>query len=69
MKLRDVEAVPPVSVGGLTLFGMSLPDVVLIATLVYTVIMVVEHLPKAIDNVYRLWRKYVRKEGDRCTPV
>lgn len=69
MKLRDVEAVPPVGVGGLTLFGVSLPDIVMVATLIYTVIIIVEHLPKAIDNVIRLWRKYVGKEGDRCSTL
>lgn len=31
-------AIPTVTVGGMTLFGVPLPDVVLLATLVYTVL-------------------------------
>jgi hypothetical protein len=31
-------AIPTVTVGGMTLFGVPLPDVVLLATLIYTVL-------------------------------
>lgn len=37
-----VDAAPPATVGGLTLAGISLPDVVLILTAVYTVLRIGE---------------------------
>jgi hypothetical protein len=33
-----LRASPPVTVGGLTLFGVGLPDMVMLATLVYTLL-------------------------------
>ena len=35
-----IKASPPVTVGGLTLFGVSLPDLVMLATLAYTVLQI-----------------------------
>lgn len=40
------KAAPPVAVSGLTICGVELSDVVLIATLVYTVVQLVLVLPK-----------------------
>lgn len=34
------KAAPAVTVGGLTLFGVSLPDVVMLVTLIYTILQI-----------------------------
>jgi hypothetical protein len=47
------KAAPPVSISGLTLAGVSLQEWVLLTTLVYTVIMIVLEIRKAIRN----WKK------------
>lgn len=45
---------PSAGVGGATLFGIPLPDVVLIATLIYTCLQIVFLVR---DKVYRPWKE------------
>lgn len=51
-----VKASPAVSVGALTIFGVSLPDVVQIAALVYTLGLIAQQL-------YRLRRWWVERKA------
>lgn len=56
--VRDLlPAAPPVTVGGMTVLGMPLPDVVLILTIVYTAAQLVIVMPKAIAVLKKWFRK------------
>lgn len=48
------KAVPPVSVAGLTLAGVTLNDLVLLATLIYTL----------LQTGWFVYSKFIRKTGD-----
>lgn len=48
-----VAAAPPVGVATLTFAGVALSQWVLIATLVYTVILILKHIPGAIVSIRR----------------
>ena len=48
-----IAAAPPVGVATLTFAGVALSQWVLIATLVYTVILIVKHVPGAIAAIRR----------------
>ena len=48
-----VKATPPLTVGGLTFFGVGLSDWVLLATMIYTALQVFFLLR---DKCYRPWR-------------
>ena len=50
-----VKAAPAATVAGMTIVGVQLSDVVLLATLVYTVLQVVLLLPK-LKTVWKDWR-------------
>jgi hypothetical protein len=49
-----MKAAPPLSVGGLTLFGYPLSEVVLVLTAIYTIWLIVEKTPKVIDAVVNI---------------
>lgn len=51
--MTAVKAAPPVAASVVTLSGYPLPDLVLIATLVYTVLQIILLYPK----LKALWRK------------
>lgn len=51
------KAAPPLSVGGLTLFGIPLPDVVMVMTLIYTIWVIIEKTPKVLDALVNLYRR------------
>lgn len=48
------KALPPVSVAGLTLAGVTLNDLVLLATLIYTL----------LQTGWFVYSKFIRKTGD-----
>lgn len=52
--LEAAKAAPPLGVGGLTLFGVPLNDVVLLLTAVYTVFLIIKTAP-AVIAVLRDW--------------
>lgn len=54
-----MQAAPPITVGGFTLFGVPLNDVVLGVTLVYTLLLVVSKTPAAYEAVV-FWYKKLR---------
>lgn len=49
-------AAPPVTVGGMTIYGVPLPDVVLLLTIVYTAGQLIIIAPKVLA-VVRKWVK------------
>jgi len=55
---------PVTTVGGLNLFGVPLPEVVLIATLIYTVFLLLEKLPVVIERLkqFTAWVKGFKNE-------
>jgi len=50
------KATPPLAVTSGTLAGMPLPDVVLWATLAYTVFQLIAVAPRAFDSLVKCWR-------------
>lgn len=54
IKSEAVRAAPPVTVGGATIFGVPLPEVVLWATLMYTAMQAYFLLR---DKVYKPWKE------------
>lgn len=62
--VETLKTAPPVSVGGLTLFGVSLPDIVQIVTLIWLLILIVGKLPD-LFNTLRKFRTWVRSKYDR----
>lgn len=53
-----IKATPPLGVGGLTLFGFPLNEVVLLLTAVYTIWLIVEKTPKVLDALLNLCRRF-----------
>lgn len=49
-----VKAAPPLSVGGLTLFGYPLSEVVLVLTAIYTIWLIVEKTPRVLDAIINI---------------
>ncbi len=43
--IEAAKAAPAIGVGGLTLFGFPLNDVVLVLTLIYTIFLLIDKLP------------------------
>lgn len=57
---RDLmPAAPPAAVGGMTFFGIPLPELVLIATLIYTVAQLIVVAPK----VWAVVRQWFKRDG------
>ena len=52
-----VRAAPPVSVGGLTLWGVPLSEWVLILTAVYTIFLIVDKFPVVVERLGALLKK------------
>jgi len=50
MKEDLIKASPPVAVTGMEVFGVPLPELVQIATLVYLVVLVFDKLPQVWEN-------------------
>lgn len=59
---ETAKASPPIAVAAAELYGVTLNDVVLLATLVWTVVLIVSKLPKAVHAVMLLVR-YVKSGG------
>lgn len=67
--LKDAAvAAPPTSVSGMMLFGVPVPELIQLGTLIYLIVMILAKLPDVVEGFNKAWRKYVRKEGDSCTP-
>jgi hypothetical protein len=52
-----VLAAPPIGVGALTLWGVPLSEWVLICTLFYTILLIIDKLPSAVARVVGWVRK------------
>ena len=69
MNIRETaQAVPPVGVGGLTLWGYGLSEWVLVLTAIYTLFLIIDKLPAVATRVSNLidWIKDHGKErGNR----
>ena len=50
-------AAPPMGVGGLTRFGVTLSDWVLILTAIYTMFLIIDKAPAAYGRLAALWRR------------
>jgi hypothetical protein len=63
--IEAAKAAPPVGVTGLTIFGVSLSEVVLVLTLMYTIILIIDKLPVLVERIrqFTTWAKglYDRK--------
>ena len=65
--LKDAAvAAPPTSVSGMMLFGVPVPELIQLGTLIYLCVMIVAKLPEIVEGFNKLWRKYVGKESDSC---
>lgn len=56
-----IQAAPPITVGGFTLFGFPLNDIVLLVTLIYTILLVFSKSPAAYEAVI-FWHKKLREK-------
>lgn len=70
MKNHDVaveaaKAAPAISVGGLTLFGYPLNEVVLMLTLIYTIFLLIDKLPTVFQRFRELWHFLRGTHNDR----
>lgn len=54
--IEAAKASPPLSVGGLTLFGIPLPEWVMMGSAVYTVFLLIDKAPVVIERMCQLWR-------------
>jgi len=54
-------AAPPVSVGGLTLWGFPLSEWVLILTAIYTLFLIIDKIPSVFFRLRTVYRK-LKKE-------
>lgn len=60
------KATPVGGIAGLKLFGVALPDWLVIATLIYTIMLIVEKSPVFWTRMRAMWRKIRgRQEGKR----
>lgn len=57
-----LRATPPVGVGGLVVWGVSLNDWVLLATLAYTAFLIIDKVPAVLQRLrdFRAWIKEKR---------
>jgi hypothetical protein len=53
-----IKAAPPIAVTGLTIYGVDLGEIVLIATLIYTLIQIWLLLPRFWQSLKSVWRKF-----------
>lgn len=53
-----VLAAPPIGVGALSFAGIALADWVLIATLVYTLFLIIDKLPTVARRVREMWHTW-----------
>lgn len=53
--IEAAKAAPAISVGGLTLFGYPLNEVVLVLTMIYTLFLLIEKLPAVLARFRQLW--------------
>ena len=53
--IEAAKAAPAISVGGLTLFGYPLSEVVLVLTLIYTLFLLIDKLPAVLGRFRQLW--------------
>lgn len=53
--IEAAKAAPVASVGGLTLWGYPLNDVVLVLTLCYTVFLLIDKFPAVYGRFVQLW--------------
>lgn len=53
---ESLQALPPVGVAGLTLWGIGLSDWVLMLTAVYTIFLLVDKLPVILSRIAQLYR-------------
>lgn len=58
------KAAPSIGVGGLTLFGYPLNEVVLVLTGIYTIFLILDKLPTIAARIGQLWR-CLRGKHDR----
>lgn len=56
-------AAPPLSVGTLTLLGVSLDQWVLVLTLIYTIFLIIDKAPAVLQRLRRLWELLRGKNG------
>lgn len=61
--VEAAKAAPPIGVGGLTLFGIPLNDVVLILTAIYTVFLIIKTAPAAFSVMGRWLNKAKERYG------
>ena len=62
--IEAAKAAPAIGVGGLTLFGYPLNEVVLVLTLIYTVFLLIDKLPSVLGRFRQLW-DFLRGRHDR----
>lgn len=64
--IEAAKATPPVSVTGLTLYGVPLNDVVLVLTGLYTVLLIIDKLPALFKRVQQVGA-WIRSKYDRTS--
>lgn len=52
--VEAAKAAPPLSVGGLTLFGFPLSEIVLVLTAIYTIWLILEKTPRVLDAIINI---------------
>jgi hypothetical protein len=62
--IEIVKAAPPAGALGAWLVGITLHEVVLMATLVYTVFLIIEKAPTVIARIVGAW-KWLKNKGTR----
>lgn len=65
--IEAVKATPPVSVTGLTLYGVPLNDVVLVLTGVYTLVLLIDKLPTLFKRLRQFAEWLKEKTNDRTS--
>lgn len=63
---ETARALPTLTVGGLTLWGVPLNDVVLVLTFVYTAFLILDKLPTVIRRLRQFWN-YLKGSHDRTS--
>lgn len=64
--IEAAKAAPPVSVTGLTLYGVPLNDVVLVLTGLYTVFLIIDKLPAMFKRAHQVGA-WIRSKYDRTS--
>lgn len=57
--IEVAKAAPVASVGGLTMFGYHMNDIVLVMTFIYTAFLIIDKLPTVLGRFRQLWN-YLR---------